>query len=71
MRKKIQETNMYQQTRTLDRRNMKTDFETLTKGKNFDIYQLKEIQRGLDNGLSVQKVELYADPNFNFFQKTS
>ena len=41
-----------------------TDFETLTKDKNFDKRQQKEIQRGLDSGLSIRQVELYADSNF-------
>ena len=36
--------------------------------KYFTISQMEEIKKGFENGLSVEKVKLYAKPAFNFEQ---
>ena len=38
--------------------------EQLTKNKNFDCDQIFEISHGLEKGLSIEEVKLYADPKF-------
>lgn len=48
----------------MDEKKLQEMVDEITKGKEFDRFQMSEIREGFKNGLSMKQVLLYAKPEF-------